>query len=69
MQSSPVILHSYPNSLILEKRVTMKNAKDAEGVLVMQIGEWVTGHIHWALEAEGGMRDPICKHQNTVNHH
>lgn len=32
----------------------MKNAKDAEGVLVMQIGKQVTDHIHRALEAEGG---------------
>lgn len=56
MQSSPVTLHGYPNSLILERRVYLKSAKDAENVIVMQIGEQVTAsHVTrtGALEAEG----------------
>lgn len=39
MQSSPVTLHPYLNSLILERVVYLKTAKDAESVIVVQSGE------------------------------
>lgn len=69
MQSSPVTLHAYPNSLILERRVYLKSAKDAENVIVMQIGEQVTAsHVlgHWRLKGHEGS----CLHTpNLVNHH
>lgn len=54
MQSSPVTLHAYPNSLILERRLYLISAKDAENVIVMQIGEQVTAshitrHTYWGI--------------------
>lgn len=68
MQSSPVTLYPYPNSLILERRVYLKNAKDAESVIVMQIGEQVTVSLilgHWRLRGDEG---PHLHTPNSVNH-
>lgn len=68
-QSSLVTLHPYPNSLIPERRICLKNAKDAESVIVMQIGEQVTAsHILglWRLRGDEGSH---LHTPNLVNHH